>query len=102
MKKSFTMVLCFAFVACVLAGCGRTENTKTTDTTTTPSISAAPTTTHTIAPTIESTQPSTTNGMENIPEASLPNNENNRAESNSEPEIPRTRTHYPSVIEKTR
>ena len=103
MKKSFTMVLCFAFVACVLVGCGRTENMKTTDTTTTPSISTAPITTNSTMPMTDATQPSITSSVQDAPEtSSMPSDETNRADNNREPETPRSRTHYPSVIDRMR
>ena len=37
MKRFITIALCFTFVACILTGCGRREDNKTTDTMTTPS-----------------------------------------------------------------
>ena len=103
MKKFIAMVLCFALAACVLVGCGRTENMKTPDPTTTPSISTMPSTTNSTMPMTDATQPSSTSGVQDAPEtSSMPSDETDRADTNREPETPRSRTHYPSVIDRMR
>jgi len=101
MKNLIAIAVCFALTACVLTGCRRAENNKTTDTTTTPSTVTMPTTTNSIAPTSEATQPTSNAGIQDTPEASsMPNNDNGDMNGSSENGQSRSRAHYPSVISK--
>lgn len=99
MKKFITMVVCFALVACVLTGCRRRDDKKTTDTTTTHSTITTHATTSSIAPTSEVTQPTSNTGIQDTPEASsMPNDGNGGMGGSTDNGEARSRAHYPSVI----
>ncbi len=97
MKRLIALAASFALAACVLVGCGRAENNKTTNTTTTPSTIATEPRPSSTAPTTSATQPSSN---ADIPEASsIPND---GMDGNSGNNDTRSRTHYPSVIGRNR
>ena len=98
MKKLITMAVCFALAGCVLTGCRRNENKKTTDTTTTPSTVTTPHSTNSIAPSSESTMPTSNAATQDTPNASSsPIDGNGDMGGNPENGNARSRSHYPSV-----
>ena len=102
MKKFIAMVVCFTLTACVLTGCGRNSDHKTTDTTTTPST--MPTQAQTSTTSTSASIPMTSEVT--IPEtpdtSSTPMDDNNDMGGNNENGRSRSRTHYPSVVGENR
>ena len=109
MKKLIALVFCFALAVSILTACRRTEDKKTTDTTTTPSTVTTAPTTHSTAPTTEATRPSGDHGTETIPDSgSMPNNDTDNGsgstnggtgmDSSMNNGTAQSRAHYPSIV----